>query len=399
MKRLCKVNLRYAFILILISLLLKLSLSCQAMGATDISITNFYPCDALGIPQDSFPKKTTSYFNISVKNVGQAPRSISIHLTVQDEVDAPVGADQFDTTIYPNVSMYHIMSIVIPKCVFVGLATAYASVFADGIAVGSASTRFRIEPEDLTSPVIRILSPQNSTYSTPSVPLVFTVNKRTTWLGYRLGGPKNVTIPGNATLTGLVYGSYHVTVYANDTSGNMGRAESYFTVLIMHDVAVIELKCSSVRVYKEQTVNINVLVQNQGTAPETFNVTTYGNTSAIKTLTITNLAPSNQTTLVFTWNTSSFSYGNYTITAVANTVSGEVDTADNRYTGDFVRVCIPGDITGNGLVDSEDLGIFANAWGASKGEPSYVPEADINSDGTVDSADLGTMMAHWGESE
>jgi len=82
-------------------------------------------------------------------------------------------------------------------------------------------------------PTISILSPRNTTYTTSSVPLNFTVNVLTSWIGYSLDGQANVTVSGNTTLTGLSGGIHSVTVCANDTSGNMGSSDQVcFTIFI-----------------------------------------------------------------------------------------------------------------------------------------------------------------------
>ena len=60
-------------------------------------------------------------------------------------------------------------------------------------------------------------------------------------------------------------------------------------------------------------------------------------------------------------------------------------------------VNLPGDINGDGLVGSGDLGLLGWAWGSTIGEPNYIPEADLNGDGVVNSGDLGILGAHWGE--
>ncbi len=82
-----------------------------------------------------------------------------------------------------------------------------------------------------TPPAISILSPENRTYSVGDIPLNFTVDETTSWIGYSLNGMINVTITGNTSMTGLLDGSYNVVVYANDTSGNMGASDAvHFTV-------------------------------------------------------------------------------------------------------------------------------------------------------------------------
>jgi len=77
-----------------------------------------------------------------------------------------------------------------------------------------------------TPPEINIASPENQTYNESSVSLVFTVNKPVNWTGYSLDGQDNVTITGNTTIAGLSNGLHNVTVYAEDSRGNMGASET-----------------------------------------------------------------------------------------------------------------------------------------------------------------------------
>lgn len=82
-------------------------------------------------------------------------------------------------------------------------------------------------------PLIVIISPQNATYRTSSIPLTFFVDKVTSWIGYSLDSQANVTIAGNTILTGLAQGLHNIIAYANDTYGNMGVSNNvFFTVQI-----------------------------------------------------------------------------------------------------------------------------------------------------------------------
>jgi N-acetylneuraminic acid mutarotase len=82
-----------------------------------------------------------------------------------------------------------------------------------------------------TPPEISVLSPANQTYNESSVPLVFTVNKQISCMGYCLDGAQNVTITGNVTIANVTNGLHSITVYANDTFGNMGVSETmHFSV-------------------------------------------------------------------------------------------------------------------------------------------------------------------------
>jgi parallel beta-helix repeat protein len=104
-------------------------------------------------------------------------------------------------------------------------------VFANDTFGNMASSSLVYFSVDTTLPQITILSPLNQTYQTGSIPLTFTVNKLTSWIGYSLNGQPNATIVGNTTLLGLPDGSYSIVVYANDTGGNMGASETiYFTI-------------------------------------------------------------------------------------------------------------------------------------------------------------------------
>ena len=86
---------------------------------------------------------------------------------------------------------------------------------------------------DITPPLVTILSPENTTYTTTSVPLTFTINEDCPWIGYSLDNQANVTITGNTTLTGLSDGVHSITVYANDAAGNMGTSDTvYFTITL-----------------------------------------------------------------------------------------------------------------------------------------------------------------------
>lgn len=81
------------------------------------------------------------------------------------------------------------------------------------------------------SPEIIFLSTSGN-YNVSSVPIVFTVDQPAIWMGYSLDGMQNVTLSGNQTLIDLANGKHTVTVYANDSFGNMGSAEFEFTVSV-----------------------------------------------------------------------------------------------------------------------------------------------------------------------
>jgi hypothetical protein len=88
-------------------------------------------------------------------------------------------------------------------------------------------------PPDTTSPTITVTSPQNTTYATTTVPLIFTVDETTSWIGYSLDGQNNVTITGTVDLTGLSEEAHILVVYATDNVENTGVSSTiHFTVYV-----------------------------------------------------------------------------------------------------------------------------------------------------------------------
>jgi outer membrane protein assembly factor BamB len=97
-----------------------------------------------------------------------------------------------------------------------------------------------------------------------------------------------------------------------------------------HDVAIAGVTTTKNNPVTGETITINVFVQNQGTATETFTVSvdcdgvTIGSTS----VTLTSAATTTET---FIWDTTGVSAGSYRIEADASIVPGETDIADNTF--------------------------------------------------------------------
>ncbi len=85
---------------------------------------------------------------------------------------------------------------------------------------------------DTTPPVVSISSPSTRAYcpatgDTVTLSLTFSVNEATSWIKYNWNGT-NVTIAGNTQFDVYNNGTYNLTVYAMDTSGNLGSSTVTF---------------------------------------------------------------------------------------------------------------------------------------------------------------------------
>ncbi|MCK4481777.1 right-handed parallel beta-helix repeat-containing protein, partial [Candidatus Bathyarchaeota archaeon] len=174
------------------------------------------------------------------------------------------------------------------------------------------------------------------------------------------------------------------------------------------NIATTNITPSKTIVGQGFTLTINITIQNQGNYTETFNVNLYANSTTIGTQTVINLTAGSTQTLAFSWNTTGFAKGNYTISAYAWPVPGEVDTADNTFIDGWVIVAMVGDITGpegwpDGKCDIRDVAKVAILYGVNYPDPRYDPNCDLTgpivgvADGKIDIRDIALVAIHYGE--
>jgi len=128
------------------------------------------------------------------------------------------------------------------------------------------------------------------------------------------------------------------------TSNRLDNYDIYYKTsdeIIIHDVAITSVTPASNVVDKGSTLPIYVGVENQGDASETFSVSCYAQSLLIGSQIIT-LNSASSTTLTFSWDTTTYNPGSYTIKATASVVAGEnpVNTDDNTLIDGSVLVAI-----------------------------------------------------------
>lgn len=166
----------------------------------------------------------------------------------------------------------------------------------------------------------------------------------------------------------------------------------------IHAAAIKDIRPNKTVIGQGFTAYSNVDIANQGHFPETFNITVYVNTSIIATTTNIKATNRNFTTTTFTWNTSGFAYGNYTLWAYVWPVLGETYTEDNSFIYGRIVVTILGDTNGDGTVNFQDAIVAGLAFGSQPSDSNWNPNTDINEDSYINFLDVILMGQNFGQS-
>jgi outer membrane protein assembly factor BamB len=126
----------------------------------------------------------------------------------------------------------------------------------------------------------------------------------------------------------------------------------------------------------------------------------YTRTGGIQTQSVT-LEAGASAPVTFTWNTTGFAKGNYTIWAYAEPCPDEIDTSDNTRVDGFIWIGVPCDVTGptqgvpDGICNMRDIGYICSKFGTTLSSPNWNPNCDITGptkgvpDGIVNMRDIG----------
>ena len=177
-------------------------------------------------PSNPSTANITMVYNIDGKNNATIPIE-STFVPIEAEITDADGKTTTGTSIF---SYYLITGWAALPEIPEGAhnITVYAKYQLSGsyqnVGLDNSTVYFTVN--DGTPPVISDLSLENKTYSQTDLPINFTTDQSTSWMGYSLDGKANITIVGNTTLTALTNGPHRFTVFANDTAGNMGASET-----------------------------------------------------------------------------------------------------------------------------------------------------------------------------
>jgi parallel beta-helix repeat protein len=147
-------------------------------------------------------------------------------------------------------------------------------------------------------------------------------------------------------------------------------------------ITMVGAACSKTVVGKGYNVAINVQIQNQGTSTQSFTVFVCANTTVIYSEQISNLAPQKLANVTFEF-TANLAYGNYSINACGQPIK-------------WVKVTIPGDVNGDGVVNIRDGALIGEYWGITV--PPAPANVDVGGFGVINIRDGAIVGANWGQS-
>jgi hypothetical protein len=193
----------------------------------------------------------------------------------------------------------------------------------------------------------------------------------------------------------LSNGPHSFLVKCYDSSNNVANQTlTLYTINNVHDIVVVITDLKSVA-FEGFNMTASVTIANHGSYAESTNVTLSVNSATNETEAVTNLTVDGVVTVIFTWNTTGYVYGNYTVSAYAWPVQDEANTANNNMTGASVLVTIPGDINGDGTVNILDAIQVSNSFLDTPGSSDWNPNADINGDNVVNILDAIILANHF----
>jgi hypothetical protein len=230
-----------------------------------------------------------------------------------------------------------------------------------------------------------------------------------TWSGKGVNGSGTLaTVTFKAIIGGTTPLSLANTILGNSTAQRISHTTKDGLVEVAgKNIAVTSIIPGQTIVGQGYTMNINVTVANQGGQTETFNITIYANTTTIQTRQVT-LTNKTSTTITFTWNTTGFAYGNYTIWAYACPLPGETDIGDNNMTSIIqVHVGVPGNVWGNpnpppvydNVCNMRDVTYLILHFNTKPGSPNWDPNSDVNNDGVCNMRDVTIAILNFNQRE
>jgi uncharacterized repeat protein (TIGR01451 family) len=243
---------------------------------------------------------------------------------------------------------------------------------------------------DVMPPAIGILSPQNLTYTASSVPLTFTLNESSSWIGYELDDQENVTITGNTTLSGFSNGQHSLRVFANDTFGNSGVSNRVdFAANVGVDLSIVspDIGFSDENPTEDETVTISANIQNVGgQSVENVTVHFFDGNNSIGQQQISSISYNSHVEVSVDWTATGEGYHLIKVTVDPYDMIAETDEYNNNATRSLLvgeipsygAIILTGEANPNVTCTGATINVFGSAvYNTTYGAGEAVAGADI----------------------
>jgi hypothetical protein len=233
-----------------------------------------------------------------------------------------------------------------------------------------------------------------------------------------LAREEHTTLAFSWNTSGVPFGTYTINASATlvgdiDPSDNNKTGGPVTVASSVHDIAVINVNNSKTGclpipvVCQNYSARVYVTVGNLGNFTETFNVTAFYNQTIFASQNVT-LASGSIMVVTFVWNTTGLAKSNYAISACAWPVLNETYKMNNNFTDGIIKVCMEGDVNGDGEVNLKDVYAVGRAFGSTRGPDGlywhtplktccpHSPNCDLNDDGKIDLKDYYPTCWNFG---
>jgi hypothetical protein len=157
-----------------------------------------------------------------------------LRVTVYDQLSLPIDRYSVNVSLVAGVNRVEVTRPI--PIGGLGLYAINPRIYVDlpahSYVLVTSGAQFFDVTADAVAPILVIRSPEDTTYPTGTIWLNVTPNEDVAWMGYSLDGGLNVTMTEHRALIGATHGAHVVTVYASDTSGNLGASTVAFSVTV-----------------------------------------------------------------------------------------------------------------------------------------------------------------------
>ena len=338
--------------------------------------------DVNNMSRTSFTKGERVCFKLTARNIAMTDKVATLIIDVHDNSSVPLGQLLVENVrVSSDVNVFFIEDLMIPTWACLGVSLVVANAYTELPGVDGepwcpqVSTTFlitklivhdvavvsvvpsvtKVFPCDLVY-ITAIVRNEGDEVETFNVTIYYDEMVIDTKIVADLPSGAETTLMF-AWSTCVPVSNYTISAVASIVSGETDIEDNTFVdgvVQVMagppfppiHDVVVLSVLPSKTLVYVGEVVNIYVVVKNQGNYAETFNLAVYadlntaviGDEITVGTWIVRNLEPNDENSLVFRWNTRNVAEGNYTLSAEASAVPGELNIENNRFVDGVVWV-------------------------------------------------------------